>query len=86
MSPRAKREAFAGFLLISPWIIGFLAFTAGPMVVSLLLSLTQWDILSPPVFVGLSNFLQLVEDPLYWRALFNTFIYAILNVPLALAG
>jgi len=86
MSPRAKREAFAGFLLISPWIIGFLAFTAGPMVVSLLLSFTQCDILSPPLFVGFTNFRQLVEDPLFWRALFNTFIYAILNVPLALAG
>lgn len=86
MTPRAKREALIGFLLTLPWIIGFLAFTVGPMLISLFLSLTQWDILTPPIFVGLSNFQKLAQDPLLWKSLYNTLIYTILNVPLSLAG
>ena len=86
MTPRAKREALIGFLLILPWLIGFLAFTAGPMLISLFLSLTRWDVLTPPIFVGLSNFQRLAQDPLFWKSLYNTMIYTILNVPLSLAG
>lgn len=86
MTPRAKREALIGFLLILPWVIGFLAFTAGPMLISLFLSLTRWDVLTPPIFVGLSNFQRLAQDPLFWKSLYNTMIYTILNVPLSLAG
>lgn len=86
MTPRAKREALIGFLLTLPWVIGFLAFTAGPMLISLFLSLTRWDVLTPPIFVGLSNFQRLAQDPLFWKSLYNTMIYTILNVPLSLAG
>lgn len=86
MTPRAKREALIGFLLILPWLIGFLAFTAGPMLISLFLSLTRWDVLTPPIFVGLSNFQRLAQDPLFWKSLYNTVIYTLLNVPLSLAG
>ncbi len=86
MTPRAKREALIGFLLILPWLIGFLAFTAGPMLISLFLSLTRWDVLTPPIFVGLSNFQRLAQDPLFWKSLYNTMIYTLLNVPLSLAG
>ena len=86
MTARAKREALVGFLLTLPWIIGFLAFTAGPMLVSLFLSLTQWDVLTPPIFVGISNFHRLLHDLLFWKSLYNTLIYTILNVPLSLAG
>jgi multiple sugar transport system permease protein len=86
MARRAKREALTGLLLILPWVIGFLAFTAGPMAISLLLSLTKWDLLSPPAFIGFSNFKQLVADRLFWKALYNTLVYTIVNVPLSLAG
>ena len=72
--------------MILPWMIGFAAFTAGPMMISLGLSLTRWDVLTPPIFVGLANFKTLVEDPLFWKSLYNTMIYTILNVPLSLAG
>jgi len=75
-----------GLLLISPWLVGFLAFTAGPMVVSFLLSLAKWDILSPPTFIGLSNFQQILHDPLFSKALYNTLVYTAVNVPLSLAG
>jgi len=75
-----------GLLLISPWLVGFLAFTAGPMVVSFLLSLAKWDILSPPTFVGLSNFQQILYDPLFSKAVYNTLVYTVVNVPLSLTG
>ena len=75
-----------GLLLISPWLIGFLAFTAGPIVVSFLLSLAKWDILSPPTFIGLANFQQILYDPLFSKAVYNTLVYTVVNVPLSLAG
>src|SRR5207249_12264547 len=86
MRPRAKREAWMGLLLISPWLVGLLAFTAGPMVVSFLLSLAKWDILSPPTFVGLSNFQQILYDQLFSTAVYNTLIYTLVNVPLSFTG
>ena len=55
MSP-ARREALEGVLYISPWIIGFLIFTLGPMVASLVLSFTHYNILRPPSFIGLDNY------------------------------
>lgn len=67
-------------------MVGFAAFTAGPMLISLGLSLTRWDVLTPPIFVGLANFQRLVADPLFWKSLYNTMIYTVLNVPLSLAG
>jgi multiple sugar transport system permease protein len=75
-----------GLLLISPWLVGFLAFTAGPIVVSFLLSLAKWDILSPPTFIGLANFQQILHDPLFSKAVYNTLVYTVVNVPLSLAG
>ena len=81
-----QREAVEGFLYISPWIIGFIIFTAGPMVVSLFLSLTHYNIVSPPKFAGLDNYTELLKDPLFWTSLRNTFYFTIFAVPLSLIG
>src|SRR5882672_10323209 len=81
-----QREAIEGLLYVSPWILGFLIFTAGPMVVSLFLSLTHYNIVSPPTFAGLDNYTQLLKDPLFWKSLGNTFYYTIFAVPLGLIG
>jgi multiple sugar transport system permease protein len=78
MSRTRRRENIAGWLLVSPWLIGFVLFTAGPMVVSLALSLTKWDIITPPQFVRLDNYAKLAADPLV------TTIYAVVSVPLYL--
>ncbi len=78
-----QRELFAGLAFISPWIIGFILFTAGPMVISLGLSFTDYDVLNPPVFVGLRNYQQLLVDPKLRLSLINSFYYAALHVPLA---
>ncbi|MFT7840345.1 sugar ABC transporter permease [Saccharothrix sp. BKS2] len=76
-----KREARAGWLFLSPWIIGFLAFTAGPMVFSLWLSLTHYDMLEPPSYVGLDNYREMAVDDRVGTALWNTVFFTVLHVP-----
>jgi multiple sugar transport system permease protein len=85
MSPRARREAREGYLGILPWVIGFVAFTAGPLLVSLFLSFTQWDIVRPPQWVGLANYVRMfTDDPLFRASLGVTFSYVLMSVPLQL--
>ncbi|MBN2472443.1 MAG: sugar ABC transporter permease [Anaerolineae bacterium] len=76
-----QREMIAGLLFIAPWFLGFLVFTAGPMVASLGLSFTEYDVLNPAEFVGLENYHQMVEDPRLRLSLWNSFFYAALHVP-----
>lgn len=78
-----RREALAGYLFISPWIIGFLVFTAGAMVYSFVISLSHYSIAtneSKPA--GFDNYAELVKDPRIARSLANTLYYAVLAVPL----
>ena len=81
-SPRARREALYGYLFVAPAVLGFLIWIAGPMLFSAWVSLTTWDLLSPPVFVGLSNYQALFKDPLFWQSLKVTAIYTLISVPL----
>ena len=81
----ARREAAEGLVGISPWLIGFLLFTAGPFVVSIVLSLTDWRIMIAPKFVGLQNYVQiLTNDPNFWQSIRVTFTYVALALPLGL--
>lgn len=79
-----QRETLAALAFIAPWFIGFLLFTAGPMLVSLGLSFTEYDVLNPPEYVGLKNYDKLLEDPRVELSLKNSFFYAALHVPLAM--
>lgn len=79
-----QREMLAGLAFISPWFIGFLVFTAGPMVISLGLSLTDYDVLNPPRFIGLANYERMLTDPRLGLSLYNSFFYALLHVPLSI--
>jgi multiple sugar transport system permease protein len=79
-----QHEAVWFYILIAPWLIGFLAFTAGPMLASLYYSFTKYDVVSPPVWVGLQNYQRLPTDPLFLRALKVTLIYTIVTVPLGI--
>jgi multiple sugar transport system permease protein len=79
-----QREALAGYGFALPWLIGFLVFIAGPMLGSIYLSFTQWDLLGSPLWVGLDNYRYLAVDPLVRQALKVTTIYAALSVPLNL--
>jgi multiple sugar transport system permease protein len=83
---RSRREAFTFYLCVAPWIAGFLAFTVGPMLYSLYISFTQWNMLTPPEWAGLSNYVRMfTNDPNFYQALKVTIVYSITSVPLRLA-
>ncbi|HEX7745263.1 MAG TPA: sugar ABC transporter permease [Micromonosporaceae bacterium] len=84
LSPLARREARWAYVFLAPWIVGFLVFYAGPMVASLWLSFTEYDIINPPTWAGLDNYRQLMSDPLVAKSLGNTVYYTLLHVPLAM--
>ena len=74
-----------GWLWASPWILGFLIFTLGPMLTSLYYSFTDYPLLSPPTWTGLGNYRMMVsEDPLALQGLKVTTVYAAVSVPLSL--
>ncbi len=77
------RKNWVGYAFISPWLFGFLIFTAIPFLASLGLSFTRYDIVSPPHWVGAANYRTLFSgDPLFWKALGVTFRFALVAVPL----
>jgi multiple sugar transport system permease protein len=78
------REARAFYLFIAPWVLGFLAFTAGPILASLYYSFTDYDIVSKPRFVGLHNFQELFADPMFLTSMANTLYFVVLVVPLSM--
>jgi multiple sugar transport system permease protein len=76
-------EARAGWLSITPWVIGFLVFTLTPFVLSFYFSFTKYNVLQPPEWVGLENYERLfTRDNLFPKALRNTLIYAVMYVPM----
>jgi multiple sugar transport system permease protein len=79
--PRADKT-IAFWLFISPWLIGFLVFTVGPMLSSVYVSLTSWDLITPPRFVGLANYTEAFQDPRVGQAIKVTLLYAVISVPL----
>ncbi|MCC7208576.1 MAG: sugar ABC transporter permease [Anaerolineae bacterium] len=82
---RKRAENRTGYLFMLPWLIGFFVFTAGPMLVSLYLSFTNYDLLSSPEWVGLNNYARMIGRDNRWRdALQVTFVYVGLAVPLRL--
>ena len=78
-----RMEEISGWLFASPWILGFLLFTAGPMIASAFFAFTDYNIVQPPRWVGPQNFSRAFrEDPLVWQSLKVTTIYAFASVPL----
>jgi len=79
-----RRSLLWALAFLSPWIIGFIVFTAAPMAWSLWLSFTSYSPLTDKApFVGLANYQRMVADPKAWTALGNTFYFTVLFVPLA---
>ena len=79
-----QREAIEGYLYILPWILGFIIFVLGPLVASIYLSFTDYSILKPPKFNGLTNYRRIFTEPLFWKSVANTLYYAAIFVPLNL--
>jgi multiple sugar transport system permease protein len=82
MTQQERARLARGLLFVSPWLIGFVLFSAYPLVATAVFSLTDYSVLSKPVFIGEGNFRDLVTDPIFWQALSNTLIFAVLAVPL----
>lgn len=80
-SAARRRDTRDGYLFILPWLLGFVIWTAGPMVASVVISLTDWRIVTTPHFVGLANFAALLHDPRIGTALYNTTFYVVFGVP-----
>ncbi len=75
-----KREHRDFWLFISPWLIGFIVFSVGPIIAAIFISLTEWNILSPPIWVGFNNFINLFKDKVFYAALINTAYYTVGSV------
>ena len=82
---KIRRENRVGYLFLLPWLVGLVAITIGPMIASLVLSFTKYNLLSPPRFVGLDNFARMLEDERLHTSLVVTFRYVLVSVPLQLA-
>jgi multiple sugar transport system permease protein len=81
------REALAGYLFLLPWLLGLLLFVVGPMLASAYFSLTNYDVVNTPKFVGLKNYQDIFnKDRLFWPSILLTLRYAIIVVPLSLIG
>ena len=78
------KENLAGYLFLLPWFAGLLFFTLLPIMGSLYLSFTNFDLLSSPVWIGLKNYVLMLQDSRYLEAVKVTFIYVFLSVPLRL--
>lgn len=87
-SPRhgslARKEALWGYLFVAPPLLGFLIFGFVPIVMSLALSFTRWDMFRPPKFAGLDNFARVASDPIVGQSIVNTLVF-FLGVPIGIA-
>ncbi len=79
-----RREALVALLFLTPWLIGLVLLTLGPMLYSLYLSFTDYDLLSAPTWVGLDNFVEMTTDPRFLASVGVTLIYVAVSVPLLL--
>src|SRR5687768_9053011 len=83
---QAKRALWA-YLFLLPWIGGLVIFWLGPILASVYLSFTAYDVISAPRFIGLENYVTaFTKDDLFWPSLYRTIQYSVLVVPLGLLG
>jgi multiple sugar transport system permease protein len=83
--PLARHKERWFYILILPWIIGFLVFQLGPILFVSALSFTRYNVISGMTWIGIENFQTMVRDPLVAKTLMNTLYYTIVSVPLGLA-
>lgn len=87
-STPSGREKLWGFIFIGPWLVGLALLTAGPMIASLVLSLTDFDLVRPDAvrFVGLDNYVRMTSDPNVLKSLIVTFRFAIIAIPVTMVA
>jgi multiple sugar transport system permease protein len=82
MSPLERRKLVTGLSFSSPWLVGLSVFLIYPLLAALYYSLCDYSVLLPPVFVGLDNYIELFQDELFWKSLWNTTFFALGSVGL----
>lgn len=82
LSPLERRKLLLGLLFISPWIVGFLAFTVYPVFYTLRISFTRYSGFGDPMWIGFANYKALWTDTVFWQSLQNTLYYTVLAVPI----
>jgi ABC-type sugar transport system permease subunit len=87
-STPSGRNALWGLVFIGPWLIGLILLTAGPMIASLIMSLTDFDLVHPEAvkFIGLDNYVRLTTDPNVAKSLLVTFRFAIIAIPVTMVA
>jgi ABC-type sugar transport system permease subunit len=80
-SSLSRRQAIWCYIFIAPAVLGLLLFSLGPMIASLLMSLTSYDLLSTPQWVGIQNYVDLSQDELFRKSLAVTLIFGLVSVP-----
>lgn len=80
------RETRSGYAFLGLWLIGFFGLTVGPMVASLYLAFTDFNLFDPPQWIGLDNFATLAKDPRYLQAVQITLVYVFVGTPIKLAS
>jgi multiple sugar transport system permease protein len=87
MTASQRRNQLIGLLFVSPWLLGFLLWTVYPLLSSLYFSLTRYDLLRDPIFIGLENYNEIfTRDPLFGKVTYNTLYYVGLSAPLGVAA
>ncbi len=82
LSLREKSQLRWGYFFIAPAIVGLVCFSFGPMLYSMAISFTEWDVITPMEFIGVENYKKLFHDPLVGQAIKVTLIYTLITVPL----
>jgi multiple sugar transport system permease protein len=82
MSPLERRKLLTGLMFSSPWMVGLSVFLIYPLLAALYYSLCDYSVLLPPVFVGFDNYIELFQDKLFWKSLWNTTFFAVGSVAL----
>jgi multiple sugar transport system permease protein len=77
-------EQITAFFFILPWLVGFLLFTVGPMIASLYYSFTEYNVIQPPKWIGLENYIKMFQDEIFWQSLKVTLKFAAIALPLNL--
>ena len=84
MTRAGRKRLLTGLLFISPWIVGFVCFGIYPIVMALYYSFCDYDVMRDAVWIGPLNYQDMVTDDVFWKAIWNTLIYAGFSVPLGL--
>ena len=84
----ALREALWGYAFVAPWLVGLVLFTAGPMLASLVMSVTDFNLVKPEAtrFVGLENYARLASDPTIAQSIVATLKFAVVTIPVTMAA